>query len=211
MQQGSNFSFLEIIINNDYIDNYITAVEFFFDNYIWKYYYCFCQVFLERGYFIVLVQDDFYILVKLEPRELPLDFVDQIFQILALLNIFEERHSQPLPNIKNRATNNLIFRLLYCCILKTTLPFLLFRNKTINDGILINKQGFLGRKFLRSIRIDLRNYSISCSYQITLRFITENNSSYINNNHLLKIILDKSINFGILYYYILKHVAYVIY
>jgi hypothetical protein len=44
-----------------------------------------------------------------------------------------------------------------------------------------------------------------------LRFITKDNNLYISNNYLIEVILNKSINLNILYYYILERIAYITY
>ena len=67
-----------------------------------------------------------------------LDLVDRILQILVLLNIFEERSSQPLSGIKDYIANNPVSRLLYYRTLEAALLLLPLYNKIADNGILIN-------------------------------------------------------------------------
>jgi hypothetical protein len=53
-----------------------------------------------------------------------------------------------LLGIKDRAVDNPVPELLYRRALKAALLLLLLRDKAADDGILINEQGFLKRKFL---------------------------------------------------------------
>jgi hypothetical protein len=82
-----------VAVGSNYINSYIIAVELFFDSYTWKYYYHLGQALLEWRYLIILVQSSLYVLAKLEPRKLPLDLIDRVFQIPALLNVLEEYSS----------------------------------------------------------------------------------------------------------------------
>jgi hypothetical protein len=123
-------------------------VDLFFNSRTRERYYRLYQALLERGYLIILVQGSLYILAKLKPRELPLDLVNRVFQILTPLNVLKERSSQPLSGIKNCVADNPVSGLLYYYILEAALLLLLLYNKAADNGILINGQGFLGRKFL---------------------------------------------------------------
>jgi hypothetical protein len=69
------------------------VTELFFDSHARERHHRLYQALLERGHLIVLVQGNLHVLVKLKPRELPLDLVNRVFQILALLNVLEERNS----------------------------------------------------------------------------------------------------------------------
>jgi hypothetical protein len=69
------------------------ATELFFNSYTREYYNCLRQALLERWHLIILIQGSLYVLAKLDPRELPLDLVNWVFQVLVLLNILEEHSS----------------------------------------------------------------------------------------------------------------------
>ena len=77
-----------MVVGSDCIDSRIAAAELFLERH-----HRLRQAFLERGHLIVLVQSALHVLAELEPRELPLDLVDRVFQIPALLNVLEERSS----------------------------------------------------------------------------------------------------------------------
>jgi hypothetical protein len=147
-----------VAVGSDCIDSRIATAELFFDSRARERHHCLRQALLERGHLIVLVQGGLHVLAELKPRELPLDLVDRVFQILALLNVLEERSSQPLPGIKDRAADDPVPGLLCRRALEAALLLLLLRNKAADNGILINRQGFLGREFLRPVRIDLASY-----------------------------------------------------
>jgi len=82
-----------VAVGSDCIDSRIAAAELFFDSRARERHQRLRQAFLERGHLIVLVQSALHVLAELEPRELPLDLVDRVFQIPALLNVLEERSS----------------------------------------------------------------------------------------------------------------------
>ncbi len=56
-----------------------------------------------------------------------------------LLNVLEERSSQPLPSVKDGLANDLVPRLLGRYALEAALPLLLLRNKAADNRILINR------------------------------------------------------------------------
>jgi len=95
-------------------------------------------VLLEWEYLIVLVQGGLYILAELEPGELPLDLVDRVLQIPALLNVLKERSSQPLPGIEDYAADDPVSGLLYRRTLEAALLLLPLYNEAADDRILIN-------------------------------------------------------------------------
>ena len=80
-------------IGSDCIDSRIAAAELFFDSRARERHHRLRQAFLERGHLIVLVQSALHVLAELEPRELPLNLVDRVFQIPPLLNVLKERSS----------------------------------------------------------------------------------------------------------------------
>ena len=96
------------------------------------------QALLDRGHLIVLVQCSLHILAELEPRELPLDLVDRVFQVPLVLKVLEECNSQPLPCIKDLAAKDLVLRLLCRRALEALLPLLSLCNEAADVGILIN-------------------------------------------------------------------------
>jgi hypothetical protein len=55
------------------------VTELFFDSRARERHYRLRQALLKRGHLIVLVQGGLHVLVKLEPRELPLDLIDRVF------------------------------------------------------------------------------------------------------------------------------------
>jgi len=122
-----------VAVGSDCIDSRIAAAELFFDSRA-----------RERGHLIVLVQGGLHVLAELEPRELPLDLLDRVFQIPALLNVLEERSSQPLPGVEDRAADDPAPGLLCRRALEAALPLLPLRNEAADDGILIDGQGFFG-------------------------------------------------------------------
>jgi hypothetical protein len=77
-----------------------------------------------------------------------------VLQILTLLNVLEERRSQPLPGVEDHAADDPVPGLLCRRALEAALPLLPLRDKAADDGILIDGQGFLKREFLRPVRID---------------------------------------------------------
>jgi hypothetical protein len=97
-----------VAVGSNCINSRIIVVELFFNSYTRECYYRLGQALLERKYLIILVQGSLYILIELESRKLSLDLIDRVFQILVLLNVFEERSSQPLSGIKNRLADNLV-------------------------------------------------------------------------------------------------------
>jgi hypothetical protein len=198
-----------VAVGSDCINSRITAAELFFNSRTRERYYRLGQALLERGHLIVLVQGGLYVLAELEPRELPLDLIDRVFQIPALLNVLEERSSQPLPGIEDRAADNPVPGLLYRRVLEAALPLLPLRNEAADDGILIDGQGFLGREFLRPVRIDPASYPTGRPYQVALRFVAGDNSLRINGDRPPEVVLNKGVNLSVLYYYILKHVAHI--
>jgi hypothetical protein len=105
-----------------------------------------------------------------------------VFQILALLNVLEERSSQPLPGVEDRAADNPVPGLLCRRALEAALPLLPLRNEAADDGILIDGQGFLGREFLRPVRIDLASHPTSRPHQVALRFVAGDDSSRVSGN-----------------------------
>jgi hypothetical protein len=155
---GSGSPFLKLAVSSDCIDSRIAAAELFFDSRARERHHRLRQALLERGHLIVLVQGGLHVLAKLEPRELPLDLIDRVFQILAVLNVLEERSSQPLPGVEDRAADDPVPGLLCRRALEAALPLLPLRNEAADDGILIDGQGFLGREFLWPVRIDLASH-----------------------------------------------------
>jgi hypothetical protein len=125
------------------------------------------------------------------------------------LNILEERSSQPLPSIKDRAADDLVPGLLCRRALEAALLLLPLRNKAADNGILINGQGFLGREFLRPVRIDPASHPTGRPHQIALRFIAGDNSSRVSGNRPPEVVLNKGVNLGVLHYYVLERVAHV--
>ena len=87
---GSGSPLLKLAVGSDYIDSRIAVAELFFDNRARECYYRLRQALLERGHLIILVQGGLHILAELEPRELPLNLVDRVFQIPVLLNVLKE-------------------------------------------------------------------------------------------------------------------------
>jgi hypothetical protein len=81
-----------------------------------------------------------------------------VFQIPALLNVLKERSPQSLLSVENRAADDSVPGLLYRRALEAALLLLPLRNEAADDGILIDGQEFLGREFLRPVRIDSANY-----------------------------------------------------
>ena len=77
-------------VSSDCIDSRIAAAELFFDSRARERHHRLGQALLERGHLIVLVQGSLHVLAELEPRELPLNLVDRVFQIPVLLNVLEE-------------------------------------------------------------------------------------------------------------------------
>jgi hypothetical protein len=55
-----------------------------------------------------------------------------------LLNVLEERSSQPLPSVEDRAADDPVPGLLCRRALEAALPLLLLCNKAVDDGILID-------------------------------------------------------------------------
>ncbi len=82
-----------MIVSSDCINSRIAATELFFDSRARECHYRLGQALLERGYLIILVQSSLYILTEFKSRKLPLDLVDRVFQIPALLNVLEKRNS----------------------------------------------------------------------------------------------------------------------
>ncbi len=90
---GSSPSLLEVAVGSDCIDSRIAAAELFFDSRSRERHQRLGQALLDQGHLIVLVQVSLHVLAELEPRELLLDLVDRVFQILAILKVLEERSS----------------------------------------------------------------------------------------------------------------------
>jgi hypothetical protein len=82
-----------VAVSSNCIDSRIAAAELFFDSRARERHHRLGQALLERGHLIVLVQGGLYVLAELKPRKLPLDLVDRVFQIPALLNVLEKRSS----------------------------------------------------------------------------------------------------------------------
>jgi hypothetical protein len=89
------------------------------------------------------------------------------------------------------------------------LPLLLLCNKAADDGILIDGQGFLGREFLRPVRIDLASYLTGRLYQVVLRFVAGDDSSRVSGDRPPEVVLNKGVNLSVLYYHVLERVAHV--
>lgn len=64
---------------------------------------------------------------------------------------------------------------------------------------------------MRSVRINLASHPISRSHQVALRFVAGDDSSRVSGNYPPEVVLDKSVNLSVLYYYILERIAYVTY
>jgi hypothetical protein len=132
-----------------------------------------------------------------------------VFLILAVLDVLKERCSQPLPGVEDRVANNLVLGLLCRRALEAALPLLLLCNKAADDGILINRQGFLRREFLQLVRIDLASHLTGRPHQVVLRFIARNDRSHVSSNCLLKVVLNKGIDLSMLHHHILERVAHI--
>jgi hypothetical protein len=91
-----------------------------------------------------------------------------VLQIPALLNVLEERRSQLLPGVEDHATDDPVPGLLCRRAPDAALPPLLLRNEAADDGILIDGQGFLGREFLRPVRIDPASHPTGRPHQVAL-------------------------------------------
>ncbi|KAH9213523.1 hypothetical protein DL95DRAFT_410269 [Leptodontidium sp. 2 PMI_412] len=101
---GSSSPLLELATVSDYINTPIAAAELFFDSRAWERHQRLGQALLERRHLMVLVQGGLHVLAKLEPKELPLDLVDGVFQIPTFSNTLEEGSSQPLPSVEDLAS-----------------------------------------------------------------------------------------------------------
>jgi len=198
-----------VAIGSDCINSRITAAELFFDSRARKRHHRLHQALLERGHLIVLVQGGLHVLAELEPRELPLDLVDWVFQIPALLNVLKERSSQPLPGVEDRAADDPVPGLLCRYALEAALPLLPLRNEAADDGILIDGQGFLGREFLRPVRIDPASHPTGRPHQVALRFVAGDDSSRVSGDRPPEVVLDKGVNLGVLHHHVLERVAHV--
>ncbi len=196
-------------VGSDCIDSRIAAAELFFDSGSWECHHRLRQALLERGHLIVLVQGGLHVLAELEPRELPLDLVDRVFQIPALLNVLEERRSQPLPGVEDRAADDPVPGLLCRRALEAALPLLPLRNEAADDGILIDGQGFLGREFLRPVRIDPASHPAGRPHQVALRFVAGDDSSRVSGDCPSEVVLDEGVNLGVLHHHVLECVAHV--
>ncbi len=93
--------------------------------------------------------------------------------------------------------------------LEAALPLLPLCNEAADDGILINGQGFFGHEFLRPVRINLASHPIGRPYQVMLRFVAGDDSSRVSGDCPLEVMLDKGVNLGVLYYYILERIAHI--
>jgi hypothetical protein len=134
-----------------------------------------------------------------------------VFQIPAVLDVLKERRSQPLPDIEDRAANDPVPGLLCRRAPEAALLLLPLCNEAADDGILINGQGFLGRKFLRPVRIDPASHPIGRPHQVALRFVAGDDRSRISGNCPLEVVLNKGINLSVLHYHVLERVAHVTY
>jgi hypothetical protein len=62
---------------------------------------------------------------------------------------------------------------------------------------------------LRPVRVDLVSHLTGRLHQVTLRLIARDDSSRVSGDHLPEVVLNKGVDLGVLYYYILERVAYV--
>jgi hypothetical protein len=53
------------------------------------------------------------------------------------------------------------------------------------------------------------SYPVGRPYQVALRFIAGDDSLHISSNRPPEVVLNKGINLGVLYYYILERIAYI--
>jgi hypothetical protein len=125
------------------------------------------------------------------------------------MKVLQQRSSQPLPGVEDCLADDPVPWLLCRRALEAALPLLPLRNKVADDGILIDGQGFLGREFLRSVRINLASHPTGRPHQVALRFVAGDDSSRVSGDCPPEVVLDKGVNLSVLHHHILERIAHV--
>jgi hypothetical protein len=139
MSPGSSSPFLELAVGSNCIDSSVALANLLLQGRSGKCHHCFNQALLDWGYIICQVQGGLYVLGELKPRELQLDLIDQVLQILLLLKLLKKRGYLSWPFTDDLAAEDLVFGLFRRCVLRATLPIISLCNEPADAGVLVDR------------------------------------------------------------------------